>query len=167
MSIATSGARCGVYTLMCVDTSLKLPRNFSLSDLEEQASTLQWSGQDFFWEDPLLAPLPLTLDQPPLDTDFTAAVKAVGKFAQHANRVEVPFATVAVPEDLWWQADSRHGLDVPLGRAGATKLQSRQLGSGTSQHVLIAGKTGSGKSTLMHALITNLSIRSAPQEIEF
>ena len=167
VSIATSGARCGVYTLMCVDTSLKLPRNFSLSDLAEQASTLQWSGQGFFWEDPLLAPLPLTLDQPPPDTDFTAAVKAVGKFAQHANRVEVPFPTVAVPKDLWWQADSRHGLEVPLGRAGATKLQSMQLGSGTSQHVLIAGKTGSGKSTLMHALITNLSIRYAPQEIEF
>ncbi|MEE3370331.1 MAG: FtsK/SpoIIIE domain-containing protein [Planctomycetota bacterium] len=167
VSIATSGARCGVYTLLCVDTSLKLPRNFSLADLEEQAATLQWSGQDFFWEDPLLAPLPLTLDHPPLDTDFTAAVKAVGKFAQHANRVEVPFTTVTVPRDSWWQADSRHGLEVPLGRAGATKLQSMRLGSGTSQHVLIAGKTGSGKSTLMHALITNLSIRYAPQEIEF
>lgn len=167
VSIATSGARCGVYTLLCVDTSLKLPRNFSLADLEGQAATLQWSGQDFFWEDPLLAPLPLTLDQPPLDANFTAAVKAVGKFAQHANRVEVPFTTVAVPQDTWWQADSRHGLEVPLGRAGATKLQSMQLGSGTSQHVLIAGKTGSGKSTLMHALIINLSIRYAPQEIEF
>ena len=167
VSIATSGARCGVYTLLCVDTSLKLPRNFCISDLEEQAATLQWSGQDFFWEDPLLAPLPLTFDQPPLDADFTAAIKAVGEFAQHANRVEVPFTTVTVSEDTWWQADSRHGLEVPLGRAGATKLQFMRLGSGTSQHVLIAGKTGSGKSILMHALITNLSIRYAPQEIEF
>ena len=167
VSIATSGARCGVYTLLCVDTSLKLPRNFALSDLEGQAATLQWSGQDFFWEDPLLAPLPLSLDQPPPDADFTTAVKAVGELAQHANRVEVPFTTVGVPPDAWWQADSRHGLEVPLGRAGATKLQSMHLGSGTSQHVLVAGKTGSGKSTLMHALITNLSIRYAPQEIEF
>ncbi len=47
------------------------------------------------------------------------------------------------------------GIDVPLGRAGATRLQNMKLGKGTSQHVLVAGKTGSGKSTLLHALITN------------
>ncbi len=59
-----------------------------------------------------------------------------------------------------------HGIDVPLGRAGATKLQHLRLGHGTSQHVLIAGKTGSGKSTLLHALITNLALTYSPAEIE-
>jgi DNA segregation ATPase FtsK/SpoIIIE-like protein len=33
--------------------------------------------------------------------------------------------------------------------------------------VLIAGKTGSGKSTLMHILITNLALYYSPQEIQF
>ena len=45
----------------------------------------------------------------------------------------------------WWTTDSRAGIDVPLGRAGAMKLQHLDLGHGTSQHVLIAGKTGAGK----------------------
>jgi alpha-D-ribose 1-methylphosphonate 5-triphosphate synthase subunit PhnL len=63
-------------------------------------------------------------------------------------------------------ADSRAGIDVPLGRAGAMKFQPLQLGRGTSQHVLIAGKTGSGKSTLLRALITNLALRYSPDEIE-
>ena len=53
-------------------------------------------------------------------------------------------------------------VDIPLGRAGATKLQHLMLGKGTSQHVLTAGKTGSGKSTLLHALITNGALRTAP-----
>ena len=56
---------------------------------------------------------------------------------------------------------------MPLGRAGATKLQYLRLGKGTSQHVLIAGKTGSGKSTLLHALITNLALHYSPDEVEF
>ena len=56
---------------------------------------------------------------------------------------------------------------MPLGRAGATKLQYLRLGKGTSQHVLIAGKTGSGKSTLLHALITNLALHYRPDEVEF
>ena len=56
---------------------------------------------------------------------------------------------------------------MPLGRAGATKLQFMPLGKGTSQHVLVAGKTGSGKSTLMHAMITNLALHYSPDELQF
>src|SRR5262249_22117100 len=55
---------------------------------------------------------------------------------------------------------------IPLGRAGATKLQYLQLGEGTSQHVLIAGKTGSGKSTLLHAMVTNLALTYSPDQVE-
>ncbi len=55
---------------------------------------------------------------------------------------------------------------MALGKAGATKRQHFTLGHGTSQHVLIAGRTGSGKSTLMHALITNLALNYSPDEID-
>src|SRR5207245_9976601 len=65
-----------------------------------------------------------------------------------------------------WSLDSRGGIRVPLGRAGAVKQQFLQLGQGTAQHVLIAGKTGSGKSTLLHALISNLSLLYSPDEVE-
>ena len=63
-------------------------------------------------------------------------------------------------------ATAASGIDVPLGKAGATKRQHFTLGHGTSQHVLIAGRTGSGKSTLMHALITNLALNYSPDEID-
>ena len=69
------------------------------------------------------------------------------------------------PED-YWKGDTALGLSVPLGRAGATKLQSLALGKGTSQHVLTAGRTGSGKSTLLHALITNAALIYSPDQIE-
>src|SRR2546430_5521297 len=49
---------------------------------------------------------------------------------------------IAAPPEQWWTGDSRLGLDVALGRAGATKRQYLRLGQGTSQHVLVAGKTG-------------------------
>src|SRR5262249_42050970 len=41
------------------------------------------------------------------------------------------------------------------------------LGKGTRQHVLIAGKTGSGKSTLFHVLITNTALHYSPEQVEF
>ena len=166
-SIVEGGARCGVYACIGVDTRQELPRHFSLADLEPHAATLEWNGSRFCWLDPDLKDLPLTLDQPPSSQQVTEIVRKAGQRAQAASRVEVPFTTVAPPADSWWNGDSRTGLDVPLGRAGATQLQSLRLGRGTSQHVLISGKTGSGKSTLLHALITNTALRYSPDEVQF
>ncbi len=90
----------------------------------------------------------------------------MGDKARFSGRVEVPFSCIVPTVDKWWTADSSGGIDAPLGRAGALKLQSLKLGSGTSQHVLISGKTGSGKSTLMHVLITTLALQYSPDEVE-
>lgn len=167
VSIASSGARCGVYTLLSCDTKMKFPRNFELADLEKHSVVLDWQGESFCRQSEGLEHLPLLLDGPPTGELLTQVVRAVGEFAKDANRVEVPFESVLPPDDEWWTRDSRGDVVVPLGRAGATKLQSMELGKGTSQHVLISGKTGSGKSTLLHAMITNLSAYYSPREIHF
>jgi ABC-type multidrug transport system fused ATPase/permease subunit len=169
VSIATSGARCGVYTLISTDTRLERPRNFNLADLEAQALTLVWHAADkrFRYKTEELAALPLVLEQPPSDEQFTSIVRSVGLLAKDAARVEVPFDFVVPPAGTWWTADSRGGIEAPLGRAGAKALQALRLGRGTSQHVLVAGKTGSGKSTLLNATITNLALHYSPDELEF
>ena len=166
LSIASSGARCGVYTLLSRDTALGLPREFQIADLERQALQLTWTDGRFLWDDPELTSLPLTLDRPPPTDQFTDIVRRIGHEAKDAGRIELPFEWIVPDQEQWWTADSRQGIDVPLGRAGVTKLQHLQLGRGTSQHVLIAGKTGSGKSTLLHVLIVNLALRYSPDEVE-
>jgi S-DNA-T family DNA segregation ATPase FtsK/SpoIIIE len=166
MSIATSGARCGVYTLIVNDTKQPLPPKFDIKDLERSAVTLVWNGQSFVWQDADYQQYPLWIETPPGEEQFTRLVQAVGKGAKEGNRVEVPFEYVAPQPDAWWTGDTSRGISVPLGRAGATKLQYLKLGSGTSQHVLVAGKTGSGKSTLLHAMVTNLALTYSPSQIE-
>ena len=167
VSIAGSGARCGVYTLISCDIKMNLPRNFDLRDLESNALTIQWARNQPAVSDDILGKLPLQLDQPPPDETFTAAVRVVAEHAQEFSRVEVPFSFVAPDAAGYWSGDSRSGVDVALGRAGATKLQYLELGKGTSQHVLIAGKTGSGKSTLLHALIINTALIYGPDEVQY
>ncbi|NQT16691.1 MAG: cell division protein FtsK, partial [Planctomycetes bacterium] len=165
-SIVTSGARCGVFTLLAVDRLPAKPRTFELTDLAPHALWLNWRDGQFVSEHPSYGFVPLVFDDLP-DTDrFTQMVRAVGSRIHDAGRVEVPFECVLPEPDQWWSADSRAGLDVPLGRAGARKLQHLSLGQGTSHHVLVAGKTGSGKSNLMHALIINLALRYSPHELE-
>jgi energy-coupling factor transporter ATP-binding protein EcfA2 len=165
-SIATSGVRCGVLTLISVDTRQPLPSGFDIKDLEKHATQLAWKNGRFVWNHAELGLYPLTLDQPPSTERFTQILHVVGARAREAGKVEVPFEVIAPAADRHWTWDSRPGIDVPLGRAGATRLQHLRLGAGTSQHVLIAGRTGSGKSTLLHALITNLALRYSPDEVE-
>lgn len=169
VSIAKSGAQCGVYTLISTDGKLKLPRDFDLADLEAHAETLEWNPERQLFQSraPELKNLPLVLESPPGDEHFTAAVRTVGQLAKEAARVEVPFESVLPPPDSWWTADSRSEIVAPLGQAGAKKQQQMRLGRGTSQHVLIAGKTGSGKSTLLNALITTLAAHYSPNELHF
>ncbi len=167
VSIINSGPRCGVYTLMNYDPSKQLPNNFSLADIQDRMTRFVWKGDSFHSIDPLLKDWPLQVDSPPRPEEFTRIVKAVGEASKDARRVEVSFSRIIPSPDQMWTGDSRYELSVPLGRAGATKLQMLQLGKGTSQHMLVAGKTGSGKSTFLHILITNLALYYGPDEVNF
>jgi energy-coupling factor transporter ATP-binding protein EcfA2 len=165
-SIVASGARCGVFVLMSVDSKLSLPRNFQLSDWESEAMLLRWNEGRFVIQHPDFGPLPIDFDPPPAPERFKEILRTVGNAAKGAGRVEVPFSHITPEEKDWWTANSSAGIDVPLGRAGAMKLQHLNLGIGTSQHVLISGKTGSGKSTLLHVLITNMALHYSPDEVQ-
>jgi hypothetical protein len=165
-AIAAGGVPCGVLTLVAVDLSKPLPSDFQLEELRRSCAHLRWDGEQLAWDDPDLGSYPLQLDPPPPGDFATRQIQKVGTAAKEAKRVEVPFEFIAPPAHAWWTHDSRAGIDVPLGKAGATKRQHLELGQGTSQHVLVAGRTGSGKSTLMHALITNLALNYSPDEVD-
>lgn len=166
VSISQSGPRCGVYVLVSLDPKLQNATNQLAKDLEPSCLNLVWKDNKFVWKDSPFEQYRLQLDAPPDDTELNRIVKVAGEAAKKAKRVEVPFSVIAPKEDKVWTWDSRSTIDVPMGRAGATKFQSLMLGKGTSQHVLIAGKTGSGKSTLLHAVITNAALMYSPKELE-
>ncbi|SFI17562.1 FtsK/SpoIIIE domain-containing protein [Planctomicrobium piriforme] len=167
VSIVNSGPRCGVYTLMNFDPGKQLPNNFSMADIEGRMTKLMWREGAFHSPEPEVINWPLHIDPPPRPDDFTTIVKKVGEASKDARRVEVSFARITPDADQLWKGDSRKEVSIPLGRAGATKLQELRLGKGTSQHMLVAGKTGSGKSTFLHILITNLALYYSPDEVNF
>lgn len=167
VSIINSGPRCGVYTWLNLDPQKPLPNNFQLSDIAPHVTAFEWKENGFHATEAALAPWPIVIDSPPDPQHFTSIVKMVGEASKDARRVEVSFNRIAPDEHEIWSRDSRYELEIPLGRAGATKLQSMRLGKGTSQHMLVAGKTGSGKSTFLHILITNLALYYGPSEVNF
>lgn len=166
LSLASSGARCGICTFILADMRQNLPQGLSWEDFEKACTLLTWRGDHYVLEDEDFARFPLRLEEAPSEAQCTRILQEVGARAVRAMKVEVPFTSIAPKPDQCWTEDSRSGLSVPLGRAGANRLQHLTLGQGTSQHVLIAGKTGSGKSTLLHVLIMQMAMRYAPDEVE-
>ncbi len=164
MSILSSGPRCGVFVLLSVDAQQKLPPGYRLRDLEQHCLVLRWQQGQYRLQDPLWEPFELQLHAPPDAERMQQLVHRIGHLAQGAGRVEVPFDYLEPRQ--WWTQDSRHELVAPLGRAGATKLQYFRLGRDTAQHVLVGGKTGSGKSNLLHVLCLSLAMRYSPEELE-
>jgi len=167
LSIAASGARCGVYTLIHWDTRQPLPPEFIPDELRKSSFCVSAKGVDFVMAGKASPGLELALD-PPANADLaTDFIQQVGRQSRDSSRVEVPFEHVVPPEAEIWSEDTASELQVPIGRTGATKLQYLAIGKGTRQHGLIAGKTGSGKSTLFHVIITNLALWCSPEQVEF
>lgn len=168
-SIISSGPRCGVFTLIAHDVRAKLQTWLPLGELQRSSLFLRWETSQgrFVRQDEDLRPWPIELESPPDENITTAVLKCMGMQSKELGKVQVPFDIVAPRSaDELWSLSSASSLRIPLGRSGATKLQYMTLGQGTAQHALIAGRTGSGKSTLMHVVITNLALWYSPDEVE-
>lgn len=165
-SIVTSGPRCGVFTIVGAATREKPPAWAPIAQMERAGVALARREGRFAWPDPDYARWPLTLEGPPGEAAQTDLLNVVGAAAKEASRVRVPFEMVAPAPDALWSLSSAEEIRVPLGRAGAKKLQYMSLGRGTAQHALVAGRTGSGKSTLLHVMITTLALWYGPDEVE-
>lgn len=196
-SILTSGPRCGVHAIIAWSPEQPLPRSFDQENLRtccrqfrvqngrvipetllaEPSYSVAGSRGLLEMESPSVTLSSHPSSQPagpdfevliaPDASTYVGLVRKVGEQSRDARRVEVSFSRIAPRAEVVWSLSTADGIDLPIGRAGAARLQYLRLGRGTSQHVLIAGKTGSGKSTLMHILVTNLALYYSPQEIEF
>ena len=166
-SILTSGPRCGVHTLIAWNPGLMCPPGFDVGELKASCIQFRVRNQTVVPAMDLPRALRFEATPEPAAADYVRIVKTVGEKSKNARRVEVSFRRVAPRDDAVWSQSTAEGIDLPIGRAGAARLQFMRLGRGTSQHVLVAGKTGSGKSTFLHIVITNLALHYSPAEIQF
>ena len=167
LAIASSGARCGVHLLIHRDLRQPAPDPALDSELRRACIRVALDGGTAKLPDWPAGANTVSFDAPPADQDATTLIHRIGRASIDSNRVEVPFAQIAPPPGECWHLDTTAELRVPIGRTGAKKLQMLAIGKGTRQHMLVAGKTGSGKSTLFHVIITNLALWCSPEQVEF
>src|SRR5262249_25530808 len=123
-AICASGARCGVHTLISMDSRQQTPGGVQLSDLERNSVRLTWTDDKapgtggFVWEDKDFSPIPLQVDQPPGEDNFNEPIHRIGHAAKDSNRVQVPFDLIAPAQEDLWTGDTTNDIRVPLGRSG-------------------------------------------------
>jgi DNA segregation ATPase FtsK/SpoIIIE, S-DNA-T family len=67
----------------------------------------------------------------------------------------------------WWAGSSRELLEAPVGTRGTKDVQRLYINSSVANNgLLVGGRAGSGKSTFLHALITELGRRYSPDELQ-
>ncbi|MEI6654099.1 MAG: FtsK/SpoIIIE domain-containing protein, partial [Verrucomicrobiota bacterium] len=167
LAIASSGARCGVHLLIHRDLRQPAPDPALDGELRRACMRIALDAKSAKLSDWPAGANTVVFDPPPTDEDATTLIHRIGRASIDSNRVEVPFSHIAPAADAYWQLDTTAELRVPIGRTGAKKLQMLAIGKGTRQHMLVAGKTGSGKSTLFHVIITNLALWCSPEQVEF
>jgi len=166
VSIARNGPRCGVYVVLTVDTAAPVPHGFKLAELYRNATVLTAEGDGFRFDHPVLRRALVELDPTPPKAAVDAIVEPISKGATRLGPVKVDFRRFA-PTELW-QESTADGVQVPIGRRGARDIQLFEVGrpQGIAHHALIAGKTGLGKTVLLHALVLQLALRYSPEELQ-
>jgi S-DNA-T family DNA segregation ATPase FtsK/SpoIIIE len=171
LSLIKNGARCGIYTMLTTSRQ-HLTKGEGVFgpfiDLEEIKPYMVVidAGAQYRLTYGELLECPITLDDRPAPALLEMMIKQIGPASVEASKVQVPFEKVIPANEQWWKGKTEDYLSVPVGPAGARKLQDLTLGRGTAIHALVAGRTGSGKSTLLHVLIMNLALTYAPVELQ-
>ncbi len=65
-----------------------------------------------------------------------------------------------------WRQSTSDGISVPLGRAGSREVELRLGGGGLTFNALIGGAVGTGKTVLLHGIISQATTRYSPDELQ-
>jgi S-DNA-T family DNA segregation ATPase FtsK/SpoIIIE len=92
-------------------------------------------------------------------------VDYINKEYPNASSIKVPFSKYLLPKKDWWKAASHEQIEVPIGKFGSD-IQSIKITTLDTNGIMLIGTTGSGKSNLLHVIITNAICKYAPDQLE-
>ncbi len=164
--LCENGPRCGVLPIVAVDGERMADRRYAKLRATLEASAMKF---DALPVRPEIADDGLSFTYEPeqwprqdtLEAFFTTLSQACADKARFSRSLS----------DLWTNfkrgATTSGGFEVPVGWTSAGESVSLVLGATTSEHhALLAGKTGSGKSNLLHVLIHTLCEKYSPAELD-
>ena len=165
VQIARNGPRAGVYIVAALNASVPAPHDFDLSTLLTQGTIVQFAAPDrMIWHDPEFGKYAILPDPLPAPEQFNRLLDASARIEPTTS---LAFKRIAIPERARWTGRASEGLNIPVGMNSAGEIHHLIIGEeGSVQHGLLGGITQSGKTNLLHVILTQLALRYPPEQLE-
>lgn len=172
--IATTGPKCGVFTILYRNESQfqkisersfplvsNIEKNFRVFDYSNSCKDITCTGVTF-----KNRPLQWKCITLPNQSLVDGIIEKLKTGIKNAEKIIVNFSKIIPPKDEWFKGDCSNELSIPIGVHGANNIQNLSFGLGGSHHALVAGQTGSGKSSLLHTIIMSALIKYPANQLQ-
>jgi len=162
--ICENGLRCGVLPIIAIDSKRMDDRRYEQFNATQEASTTRL---DHLLQCAGVAELSYIY----LPEQWPRRDVLDGFMARLTENCAAKTRFKKTMPDLWTifikDETTIGGFDIPIGWTPAGNFATLRLGATDSEHhALLAGKTGSGKSNLLHVLIHTLCEKYSPEELD-
>lgn len=172
--IVATGKECGVYAFIMCNTDMvetaEAKIQGQIKTIEDIATvfSLGANGYNLVENGQIDENMVFTIDPPMSVKQIMDIAPNMRNGIEDAGRVVINYEHVAPPENEMFKCSTDEGLIIPIGMTGASDIQYLTLGRPGSEsvHALIVGQIGSGKSRLLHAIITSCLLKYPKDELE-
>lgn len=165
LEIMKNGSKCGVFTMLCYNSETGTTQFSYQEEYFEKISKL-CTTFEYHGETAILSPYNLNLQVNPMIqfAEMRTFVEEYLSRAQRNNNKGLAFADI-LPKELF-SCNAMKRLSIPMGIGAGNSVVNLVMGErGSSHHGLIAGATGSGKSSLLHTIIMSGMLNYSPDQL--
>lgn len=176
-AIVRNSASLGVCVLICVNNEelekLKKRHGNLVAEIEQSLVEVQVKNHKLYFKEDESQRLYFEPDS--MQDVFENKKEILSILRDSIDRHKDPVVSFndIFPFDIFdsnnWFTGSRSEISIPIGGKGANTIVKMTLGRGggsVEHHALVAGKTGAGKSTFLHALILSTMITYSPDDVQ-
>jgi hypothetical protein len=162
--IVRNGPRAGVYILATVSDAMPDSHGFDLNDFIAGAYHLSLDGTGALqWNSEYLSEYQVRSAAPPDERVISHTLSVVSQAYEQKPTV-LPYERVKRDLPPLWSVSTDTGLRSPIGLTFGGKLHAFEFND-EFVHGLIGGRTGSGKTVLLHDLICGLAQLHSPEDL--
>ncbi|WP_236845650.1 FtsK/SpoIIIE domain-containing protein [Campylobacter devanensis] len=162
--IIKHGSKYGVLPIILIEEETKEEKNKIQTILKNFATEITYKHEKL--NDLKGFKAETALESWPHKTDFENILEDINRFYKEESKIKYEINEMW-DDKYFWKEKSTEGVYIPIGWDKNQERIDLRIGFDNSEHhTLIGGRSGSGKSNLLHTIIQNCSFLYSPDEVE-
>ncbi|RTJ56872.1 FtsK/SpoIIIE domain-containing protein [Campylobacter jejuni] len=166
--IVKFGVECGILPIIIGHCELENERDKNKKELINQLKELSDIKMflDSTYDNLESLHLAPHREKLPSERDLSNFLESINSFYREDSQIKYDISDL-LNEDEFWNKKSINGIKIPIAKDMNEKVIYFEIGAIDSEHhALIGGRSGSGKSNLLHAMIISFCFYYPPNELE-